>query len=1497
MSKSKDSQSGAFYAVQGALFSCDQGLVPCPIVVTKNQRVMVQGKPAVTTDEATFQVPIAPFGQCNLNPNKQAPLCEYCGGNWDSTKSYENMVLDSSEMICSKYGGKITCLYHGQQQSVSMIDLSEFEEEMQVVTNSLYVLEKTDKTIIGKNNVEFGVTSIKVFLGTKELKKMPELFVRSNSRLMFHAFDRNGNCIDDKPVSWVLFQKSEAEVDSKDNKSKTKFSFVHSLHLFSLVGSPFSIPFQKTGTYYIEGMGNSFLMKYKNVARKIAKGEYVKEKNKKPPYDSSCSLTIKVESDNSMLSLSVGNEKLRENDTKYVKTGIPVKISVDMKYDFDETRDFIRYSIFAGEGENRQDVSDHLFCELEKQSLTFIPCNSEIFYTVELFLYRMKDGKTENKPIQSKSAKFFGVEDFVSVVFDNNSNLPLLRVGSSLTFKLKFANPEMQKDYENETREAETSVSSKIEMQNAVWTVCKGGKKMAEVKGPSFISLFKEEGNYTIGVNLTNTHVRTRNSSGSKCQVMIVANEVTNLDVSTVSNQFFKGIDYNLTMNYKYGEYDKFRDGNIRLEGDNLQVVCLNGCYKVRFLEEGLAELKVWMGERGPSAKSFEVLAPKVKYWEFCDRKKRPISQIGFRQSFYLHLCIPAWAQTEESKATLRLSLWLHNKTMWNVNKFEKIEVEELDECVKLNADGEVYVEVSEKSNLWSYLKPDETSMVFKGECFSGDFADLYFCVSNPISESVTDMRALEGERKGYYYATWGKYLQVTNKVYVSGYFANSKGRPLYDVLNFGTQVPIQLFLVNVSDDLRKRLTIRYYQNRKNGETQLLIEGKLNAPDEDGCVTNYVVVSAPEGEASKHPTLVFFKIYDGEKCLYTYPSTPYDYKKLNTIIRAESDQLLESLQKEEKKRNQCRSYLKQLKLILVNNDQVSSVISTLAPVVVGETIEREKKIDKNTRIKCPRCHESAEEMAIRLKKIFPNASSKNVEIVAKTYTKYMRRLHMDTCWIKAYFFAQVSVESGDSLIPVSETGIYSRSSLENVKPSQIFQGKWENKKWKSEIDTSGKKEVSSDNRVYKQGMKKKLDDIYSKTDELDKKRSIFNFMYSKTNGNGAEDSGDGWRYRGGGFVQITGRSLYMMVQRLLNVFYDKTVDIMKDGCDSFQNNIELATVASMCYLFGKYANQYHLCNGKGNEESVFFYCSKVMGNDVEIKDEKGEKTTNYKLKARRFKENMSKNFELDRCEWMSNQTSGFWTDPVKNPQACFFSQNGNELPYNAVFLDKKKGGSRTHQGLDIYAEEGTLTYACVDGEITRVKKSSQEKLDYDEDDCNQYIVLKISQESLELFQKRRKKYEPLHSGEIIEGPSFDKSSNDLYLVYMHMRQIFVSVGQVVSSGQPIGTSGRTGVKYGNDIGTSGPHIHFEIKSKDTYHDGLTNRCNPSLYLDVEQYKIKYIKNEQGKQEKVIEIYDYNGSVSEIKRSNLDSNENLKKQKERKEKGNRTKQGKTKFEDE
>lgn len=65
-----------------------------------------------------------------------------------------------------------------------------------------------------------------------------------------------------------------------------------------------------------------------------------------------------------------------------------------------------------------------------------------------------------------------------------------------------------------------------------------------------------------------------------------------------------------------------------------------------------------------------------------------------------------------------------------------------------------------------------------------------------------------------------------------------------------------------------------------------------------------------------------------------------------------------------------------------------------------------------------------------------------------------------------------------------------------------------------------------------------------------------------------------------------------------------------------------------------------------------------------------------------------------------------------------------------------------------------------------------------------------------------------------------KHYNGLYTLYAHASSLAVKVGQVVKQGQVIMYSGNTGK-------TSGPHLHFEVR---TSPGGYKNRVNPLNYL-------------------------------------------------------------------
>ena len=66
---------------------------------------------------------------------------------------------------------------------------------------------------------------------------------------------------------------------------------------------------------------------------------------------------------------------------------------------------------------------------------------------------------------------------------------------------------------------------------------------------------------------------------------------------------------------------------------------------------------------------------------------------------------------------------------------------------------------------------------------------------------------------------------------------------------------------------------------------------------------------------------------------------------------------------------------------------------------------------------------------------------------------------------------------------------------------------------------------------------------------------IANFVYANQNGNGNEASGDGWRFRGRGFLQITGRSNYIALSIDTGIDYVNNPDLLLNEADSMISSL------------------------------------------------------------------------------------------------------------------------------------------------------------------------------------------------------------------------------------------------------------------------------------------------------------------------------------------------------
>lgn len=129
-----------------------------------------------------------------------------------------------------------------------------------------------------------------------------------------------------------------------------------------------------------------------------------------------------------------------------------------------------------------------------------------------------------------------------------------------------------------------------------------------------------------------------------------------------------------------------------------------------------------------------------------------------------------------------------------------------------------------------------------------------------------------------------------------------------------------------------------------------------------------------------------------------------------------------------------------------------------------------------------------------LKQICPNLTADRANILAELITKVCPKYEIGTPARVQAFIGQIAHESGEFSIKTESTNYTTASRIVAIWPSRF-----------NLTGTGGKLNAN----------------LYTKQPE-----KLANTVYANRMGNGDFASGDGFRYRGGGFLQLTGKESY-----------------------------------------------------------------------------------------------------------------------------------------------------------------------------------------------------------------------------------------------------------------------------------------------------------------------------------------------------------------------------------
>ena len=1309
-------KEGQQYVVDGAIFRCQYGSAPCQIMAISNQKVTAQNKPIVTDKDVTFKIPTAPFVTCSQS-KQVPPTCVYANGIWKTQTTVkhgdQNAIVEKSEMNCPVCQGKIECIFPGQVQSVSAPELAEFKIE----TLSVFPLAME----VSYNTPPKEDTPQKTS-GVNAVSVSPQTF-RAGEEIIIHAFKKSNKTEEltaPKHVNVVVFSTKEVEeTKGTGKKAKTeKVKYIDKLMTFKEVCSPFKIKLNDPGKYSIEAgsdgilAGDSNVKGYNNID--IQK-PLIKGKNIIPPMYNSCTVDVNVISGNSITDIKKAGDKKAISDTVYVKQGEKTTFTPVLTLDYNSDFELLKCSVTKQKGEAV--IADDYKFDEGGHSLTLTPSSAEVDYKITFSLYKKTDETIEETPVSEKSILVHSYNEAVLYAYvpgatkgSANGNTTLRRPGDTLIFTVKQKDGKAENldkivwNVKKDGKLFEKDIKGEMILykfkEEGVYTI------EADLKGTSLsnggvkgdiLTDFDEESANPENKNvvvLDEVDKRLVNEEGKESsaksvngenpkervithKLKISRNEVTEVRLGATNGKRYVGVRYTIDPSFLFG------DATYRDERNNVVYTCEGAdadCLKRGIFlatKPGDYIIKATLNGKERKSLPFAIQDATFSKWEFCDSEKKKISHIGRNMKFGINASVPAWAQnsSDEKKQNKEITVSIFCKGR-AIQSFKT----KLDEAGSFHIDN-IDVEKDIIANAKNIVSFDGIQDLI-----------ITFVVNDSPSKIV---KGLSISKVGHGLFSTKANLTVKTKPFIDGYFADKSGKKLVKIVNYvdgssNNKVTARLNVLNYSKENLKNLMFCLYEN-KWGIDPIVFKSEDFNSNESGIVE----ISIPLNEGnikekdhgdSKLPRLFYFKVFE-RKISYSlidgrpistwqkvcaYPKSPGDLYNYNVQaeMSAVQDESLKDLSENvtgkdynSDKLNTVRSYYYQLKISKQSEESKKYVNSynNLAPVVVGEDWEKEEK-EEEKGCKCPRCNEEADKMLVRVKNagIFSSKAEDKLKIICETYCKYMRQLHMDTCWIKAHFFAQIFVESGKDIEAHAEDlSRYERdtpgnkNTLENIFASRIFEGNYvgegENRHWESVHNYSKdmKDKVSNDNRVYRtdNDAQNRIDKIYSTTKFGTTQRdvAIANFVYDGVNGN-KKGTQDGSIYKGGGYIQITGRQNYQNIASTINAIVAeedrKNFDLMK-GAKELNGNVALSTLASMVYLYRRniYMRLYvdekmsYVANGQENT----YFVNKLVGKKCSKKiiDEKTKKetdSTNYKEKQKAF-DKLAKAFEVDNCDW------------------------------------------------------------------------------------------------------------------------------------------------------------------------------------------------------------------------------------------------------------------------